>query len=234
MIHLRDLTRVYRMGREVVRALDGVTLEVEKGETLAIVGPSGSGKSTLLQLVGGLDTPTAGDVQVEGQVISSLGDEDLAAYRRKTVGFVFQDFYLQAHLDTVTNVELPLKLGRVRRKERRRRALEALEQVGLLERSRHRPRELSGGERQRACIARAIVHAPSILLADEPTGNLDSRTGRGIVEVFLSLWRERGVTILIVTHNRDVASRVQRSVRLQDGRIVPPGDPITGGPDAPR
>lgn len=224
MIHLRDLCRSYRMGREVVRALDGVSLDVEKGEALAIVGPSGSGKSTLLHLVGGLDSPSAGEVEVGGKVISSLSEDELAEYRRVSVGFVFQDFYLQPHLDTITNVELPLKLNRVARKERRERARVALEQVGLLERAGHRPKELSGGERQRVCIARAMVHSPTILLADEPTGNLDTRSGRGILDLFLSLWKERGVTVLIVTHNLELASRVQRSVHLRDGRVVEGGE----------
>lgn len=225
MIHLRNLSKAYRMGREVVRALDSVSLDVEEGEAITIVGPSGSGKSTLLQLVGGLDTPTAGEIEVKGQVISSLSEDELARYRRISIGFVFQDFYLQPHLDTLTNVTLPLKLNRVPRRERRRRAQEALEQVGLAGRAGHRPKELSGGERQRACVARAIVHAPSILLADEPTGNLDSRTGRGIMELFLSLWKERGVTILIVTHNRELSGMVERSIQLRDGCIADPEEP---------
>lgn len=227
MIHLSHLSRTYRMGRAVVRALDDVSLTVEGGESVAILGPSGSGKSTLLQLIGGLDTPTAGEVEVAGQVISDLSERDLAHYRRVKVGFVFQDFYLQPHLDTVTNVELPLKLGRVRRRERRNRAMEALDLVGLSGRARHRGRELSGGERQRVCIARAIVHNPAILLADEPTGNLDSKTGRGIVDLFLSLWKEKGVTLVMVTHNAEMAGRVGRSIILRDGRIE------TGGGDAP-
>lgn len=224
MIHLSELCRSYTMGREVVRALDGVSLDVEQGEALAIVGPSGSGKSTLLHLVGGLDSPTSGDVEVGGRVISSLSENELAEYRRVSVGFVFQDFFLQPHLDTITNVELPLKLNRVARKERRKRARVALEQVGLQERARHRPKELSGGERQRACIARAMVHSPTILLADEPTGNLDSKTGRGIMDLFLTLWKEKGVTVLTVTHNAELASRLQRSIHLRDGRLVAGGD----------
>ncbi|MCZ6689398.1 MAG: ABC transporter ATP-binding protein [Planctomycetota bacterium] len=227
MIRLRDLSKSYRMGSTTVRALDGVTLEVEAGEALAILGHSGSGKSTLLQLVGGLDTPTSGEVEVNHRIISSLSEDDLAEYRRVSVGFVFQDFYLQPHLDTVENVELPLKLNRVPRRERRERANVALQQVGLADRGTHRPKELSGGERQRVCIARAIVHGPSILLADEPTGNLDSGTSGEIVDLFLSLWREKAVTVLIVTHNSDVARRIGKSVSLRDGRI------IDGGADAP-
>ena len=219
MIRLTDLTRSYRMGREVIRALDGVHLEIETGQAVAFVGPSGSGKSTLLQLIGGLDTPTAGSVFVDEKVISDLDETALAEYRRYDVGFVFQDFYLQSHLDTITNVELPLKLGRVKRRERRERAMAALEQVGIADRARHRPRELSGGERQRACIARAFVHDPKILLADEPTGNLDSRTGQAVMELFLSLWRERGVTLVLVTHNTDLATSVGRIVTLRDGRV---------------
>lgn len=227
MIRLRDLCRTYRMGRGTVRALDGVTLDLETGEAVAVIGPSGSGKSTLLHLVAGLETPTSGEVEVDGRVISRLSEPELAQYRCRSVGFVFQDFYLQPHLDTVTNVELPLKIGRSRRRERRLRAEAALEQVGLQDRARHRPRELSGGERQRVCIARAIVHSPSILLADEPTGNLDSQTGRGILEVFVKLWRERGVTVLLVTHNRELASMLARSVHLRDGRIVQEGSGAT-------
>ena len=219
MIRLRDLTRAYRMGREVIRALDGVNLEIGTGEAVAVVGPSGSGKSTLLQLVGGLETPTSGSVSVDEWVISDLDEEALAEYRRYSVGFVFQDFYLQPHLDTLTNVELPLKLGRVKRRERRERSMAALEQVGIADRARHRPRELSGGERQRACIARAFVHDPMILLADEPTGNLDLRSGQAVMELFVHLWQERGVTLILVTHNTDLATSVGRIITLRDGKI---------------
>lgn len=220
MIELQEVTRLYKMGHETIRALDAVSLVVADGAFVAVVGPSGSGKSTLLHIVGGLDTPTAGTVQVNGQDLSQANDRELSTYRNAQVGFVFQTFNLQPTYTALENVVLPLVFARVPRKERLARAQQALEAVGLTDRARHKPTELSGGERQRVSIARALVNAPRLLLADEPTGNLDSATGKTIVELLGRLNHERGLTVLVVTHDPDVAASAGRHIALRDGRIV--------------
>jgi len=220
MIELRDVTRSYKMGHETIHALDGVSLTVAEGEFVAVLGPSGSGKSTLLHVVGGLDTPTTGTIVVNGQDLSRATDRELSRYRNAQVGFVFQTFNLQPTLTALENVALPLVFARASRKERLARARETLEAIGLADRMRHKPTELSGGERQRVSIARALVNQPRLLLADEPTGNLDSTTGMGIVELLVRLNRERGLTVIVVTHDPDVAAFAGRHIALRDGRIV--------------
>lgn len=220
MIELREVTRTYEMGHEEIHALDDVSLTVAEGEFVAVVGPSGSGKSTLLHVIGGLDTPTAGTVRVNGQDLGQAGDRQLSAYRNAQVGFVFQTFNLQPTYTALENVALPLVFARVPRKERLARAQQALEAVGLADRVRHKPTELSGGERQRVSIARALVNDPGLLLADEPTGNLDSATGTAIVELLGQLNRQRKLTVLVVTHDPDTATFADRRIALRDGRIV--------------
>lgn len=219
LIELRHIGKVYRTGHIEVPALTDVNLTIAAGESLAIMGPSGSGKSTLMNLIGCLDRPTAGEYYLSGANVSRLRDDQLAEVRNRQVGFVFQSFNLLARLNAIENVELPLVYAG-RRGNRRRLAAMALESVGLGHRSRHRPNELSGGECQRVAIARAIVNEPSIILADEPTGNLDSRSGAEILAVFRSLNRERGITVVFVTHDMGVACGTDRLVRIQDGRIV--------------
>ena len=218
LIELQDVSRTYRMGSVDVPALRDVSLEVEAGAYVAITGPSGSGKSTLMHILGCLDRPTRGRFHLAGRDVSSLRDAQLAALRNETVGFVFQTFNLLPRASALRNVETPLLYARVPRRERRARAREALERVGLGDRLDHRSSELSGGERQRVAIARALVNAPSLLLADEPTGNLDSQTGAGILALFDELHRA-GNTLLLVTHEAEVAARAERQVVLRDGRI---------------
>ncbi|HVY60729.1 MAG TPA: ABC transporter ATP-binding protein [Planctomycetota bacterium] len=220
MIQAQELRRHYRMGGETIRALDGVSLSIEAGDSVAILGPSGSGKSTLMHLLGGLERPTSGSISVDGEELAMLEPPELARYRNEKVGFVFQSFNLQAHLTALENVELPLKLGNVPRRERRRLAEARLAEVGLLDRRDHRPSELSGGQRQRVSVARALVRAPRFLLADEPTGNLDSKTGAEILELFLRLNREQKLTLVIVTHNPELADRLGRRIVLRDGRLA--------------
>jgi putative ABC transport system ATP-binding protein len=219
LIGIRELRKLYRVGTEEVRALDGVDLEVEAGEFVAIMGPSGSGKSTLMNLLGCLDTPTSGDYVLNGRQVSGLDDTSLAEIRNSEIGFVFQTFNLLPRTTALENVELPLIYGRIPRRERRRKAREALEKVGLGDRIKHQPNELSGGQRQRVAIARALVNEPSILLADEPTGNLDSRTSEEILALFANL-NAAGNTIVLVTHEESIAEQARRVVRLLDGRIV--------------
>jgi putative ABC transport system ATP-binding protein len=222
-----ELTKIYKMGPSEIRALDGVNLAIEKGEFLSVMGRSGSGKSTLLNLIGCLDRPTSGTVILDGVEVTRLPKGKLPQIRREKVGFVFQQFNLIPTLTALENVELPLRYAGVSGGERRRRAKEALEQVGLGDRLGHRPMELSGGECQRIAIARAIVNWPAILLADEPTGELDTHTAAEIIDLMHELNREAGVTVVIVTHDPLVASRTDRIIYLSDGRIVREERPST-------
>ncbi|HEX9756109.1 MAG TPA: ABC transporter ATP-binding protein [Gemmatimonadales bacterium] len=218
VIQLRDLRRDYDMGGEVVHALRGVTLGIRRNEYVAIMGPSGSGKSTLMNLIGCLDTPTAGEYWLSGQEVSRMSDDALARVRNREIGFVFQTFNLLPRATALQNVELPLVYAGVPARDRRTRALEALGRVGLADRTDHRPNELSGGQRQRVAIARALVNRPSILLADEPTGNLDSVTSEEIMRVFGHLYAQ-GQTVLMVTHEAQIAAHAARVVILRDGLV---------------
>ena len=219
LIDIRDIAKVYEMGQEKVFALSGVSLGVERGEYVGIMGPSGSGKSTLMNLVGCLDTPTSGSYILNGKEVARMTDDELAAIRNQEIGFVFQTFNLLPRADAVQNVELPLVYSGLPRRERKERAVKALESVGLGERKHHRPNEMSGGQRQRVAIARALVNAPSILLADEPTGNLDSKTGDEILALMDDL-HVKGNTIILVTHEDELAQHAARVIRLRDGKIV--------------
>ncbi len=223
MIKLENITKIYRMGAENIHALSGIDLIIEEGEFVAIVGPSGSGKSTLLHIIGGLDSPTSGRVSVDGQDLSRASDGELSRYRNRSVGFVFQTFNLHPTYNALENVALPLIFTKMPRAKRIKLAREALEIVGLTERASHRPNQLSGGERQRVSIARALVVQPRLILADEPTGNLDSKTGDKIIELLVRLNRDKGLTLLLVTHNLDVANSAERTIFLRDGRIIEEG-----------
>jgi len=227
LLSLEGVSKVYRMGKFQVTALDGVSLTVERGEFVSIMGPSGSGKSTLLNIVGCLDRPSKGIYRFEGQSVAELTEERLAELRNRRIGFVFQTFNLLPYLTALGNVELPLVYRGIPGRVRRERAMEVLERVGLADRVSHRPAELSGGQQQRVAIARALVGEPSLILADEPTGNLDSRSGREIMAIFRRLNAEDGVTIVQVTHNEDMARYGSRVIRLRDGRVV--DDSATGG-----
>ena len=218
LIDIRDITKVYVMGEEKVQALAGVSLGVERGEYVAIMGPSGSGKSTLMNLIGCLDTPTAGSYILNGKEVARMTDDELAAIRNQEIGVVFQTFNLLPRTSALQQVELPLVYGGLSRKDRRERAVQSLTSVGLQDRMNHQPNEMSGGQRQRVAIARALINNPSILLADEPTGNLDSQTGYEIMALFDEL-NSRGNTIVLVTHEEDIAAHARRIVRLRDGKI---------------
>jgi putative ABC transport system ATP-binding protein len=218
IIETAGLTRDYVLGSETIQALRGVDLRISRNEFVAIMGPSGSGKSTLMNVIGCLDTPSAGEYWLNGQRVSDLGDSELAHIRNKEIGFVFQTFNLLPRASALHNVELPLIYAGMPSKRRRERAVAALTAVGLGDRVEHRPAELSGGQRQRVAVARALVNRPSILLADEPTGNLDSKTGEEIMELFEQLWRG-GQTIILVTHESDIAAHARRQIHILDGVI---------------
>jgi putative ABC transport system ATP-binding protein len=218
MIEIENITKVYQMGETEVRALNGVSLKIEDGEWVAITGPSGSGKSTLMAILGCLDSPTSGSYELDGTDVAKMRDDQLAAVRNKKIGFVFQTFNLLARTSALENVTLPLLYSNVN--HRADRAKTALEAVGLADRMHHRPNELSGGQQQRVAIARALVTEPSILLADEPTGNLDSKTGKEIMTLFGELHRTRGITVIFVTHDPTIAANAQRVIHIQDGQIA--------------
>jgi len=218
LIQAKDLTKIYKMDGEEVHALDGVSLDIAPGEYVAIMGPSGSGKSTLMNLLGCLDTPTSGSYVLDGEEIAKLDDNGLARIRNRRIGFVFQTFNLLPRATSLHNVELPLVYSGISGAERKKRAMAAMESVGLGQRALHRPNELSGGERQRVAVARALVTHPSLILADEPTGNLDTKTGKEIMDLFGSL-HAQGNTIILVTHDRTVAENARRIVTIRDGKV---------------
>jgi putative ABC transport system ATP-binding protein len=218
VIDIENVTKDYLMGEEIVHALRGVSLQIRRGEYIAVMGPSGSGKSTLMNMLGCLDTPTSGRYEFNGRNVAEMNDDELAAIRNREIGFVFQTFNLLPRSDSLRNVELPLIYAGMDPQTRQQRATHALIEVGLSDRLHHKPNELSGGQRQRVAIARALVNNPSILLADEPTGNLDSKTGEEIMAVFDTL-HKRGHTIILVTHEADIARHARRTVRLRDGLI---------------
>ena len=228
MIETKDLTKIYQMGETEVRALDGASFKIEKGEMVAIMGPSGSGKSTLMSIIGCLDAPSSGNYMIDGVSVENMDETKLAEVRGRKIGFVFQQFNLLARTSALENVMLPLTYAGISGKERETRARKSLERVGLGERIHHAPNELSGGQQQRVAIARALVNDPAILLADEPTGALDSKTGVEIMDLFQSLHREHGQTVILVTHDAYVARHTDRIIKLSDGNIV--SDEVNANP----
>lgn len=219
MIEVKNVSKSYKMGKEQVIALKDVSLKIGKGEFVAIIGPSGSGKSTLMHIIGGLDTPSIGNVYIEGNDISKLKDKKLSKYRNEKIGFVFQAFNLENSQTALENVMMPLIFAGVSKKERKARALQALEQVGLKDLAKHKPNEMSGGQRQRVSIARALVNNPEIIFADEPTGNLDSKSGESIMELFHEI-NNKGYTIIMVTHNPNEANKAKRVIKIKDGELT--------------
>jgi putative ABC transport system ATP-binding protein len=219
VIEAKELTKVYQMGDIEVHALRGLSLKIQRGEVVAIMGPSGSGKSTLMNMIGCLDHPTSGEYLLDGEQVSNLKDDQLAEIRNRKVGFVFQTFNLLSRTTALSNVELPMRYSEMAR-GRKERAKSALELVGLSDRIHHRPNELSGGQQQRVAIARALVNDPAIILADEPTGNLDSKSGEEIMQLLLSLNKEQGTTLVIVTHDPEIAQQTQRTILIRDGVVV--------------
>jgi putative ABC transport system ATP-binding protein len=217
MIEIEDVFKVYKMGEVEVRAMDGVSLCIERGEMVSIMGPSGSGKSTLMNVLGCLDQPTSGSYRLDGQEVSKLNDDELAGIRNRKIGFVFQTFNLLRRTTALANIELPLVYAGGA--DRRQMALDALARMGMSERSGHKPSELSGGEQQRVAIARALVQNPAVILADEPTGNLDSRSSAQIISIFEELNHQDGITVILVTHERDIALHARRIIHFLDGRI---------------
>ncbi len=218
LIHIENMKKIYNPGENEVRALDGIDLDIEKGDLVAIVGHSGSGKSTLMNMLGCLDTPTSGKYVLDGQDVASMTDNQLADVQNKEIGFIFQGFNLISNLDAVGNVELPLVYRGVSKNERKQLAMEALKSVGLEDRMKHKPNEMSGGQQQRVAVARAVAAKPPIILADEPTGNLDTKSTQEIMEILKELHRS-GRTVIIITHDEEIASQAHRVIRILDGRI---------------
>jgi len=218
VIKSKGITKVYQMGEVQVHALRGVGISIKEGEVVSIMGPSGSGKSTLMNIIGCLDRPTSGEYYLDGQLVSNMSDDELAIVRNKKVGFVFQNFNLLSRSTALINVELPLRYSGIKT-ERKEKAIQALESVGLGDRVNHKPTELSGGQQQRVALARAIINNPSIIMADEPTGNLDSKSGKEIMELLLKMNKEFGTTLIIVTHDPKIAKQTQRVIELYDGKV---------------
>lgn len=230
LVHLRNVSKIYHLGGEEIRALDNVSLDIERGEFISIIGPSGSGKSTLMHILGCLDSPTKGTIELDGTMIEKASTRELAGIRNRKIGFVFQFFNLLPRLNVLQNVELPMVYSGVSGRERKTRAIDALRMVDLENRSKHRPMQLSGGQQQRVAIARALVNSPKIIFADEPTGNLDSHTGEAILDLFRNLSRE-GRTIALVTHDPEIAAVTPRRIEIRDGKISQQTDARLAGLD---